>query len=363
MVLDLDGLYDAIEDDASFGRLAELVAAACGTRSAMIHHLSASGELYFGQINHFPAAAIQLYYDEFARADPWAAAAARTGSFGRAVALDALVPPERFMETALFNEVFRPIGDDTARCVGIISAPGPDMLIIGAQRAAGEAEFDAADAARLDIVYGHVRRILRLRRLLARERAETRTLEQMVNASDRAIIAVDRRMRIRRASAAAERCLDASFGVTVRQGVLRFADREVDAGIRVAVAATIDRAVVPQAAFLCPRPFGAPALRILVLPGGSIGEDGALLFIEHPAAPGMNGPSPVRQWAQAYSLTASEIAVAERLSNGLSLEEIAADRGVRVETVRTQLKSLFTKTGTNRQSDLMALLARLPRPL
>lgn len=59
-----------------------------------------------------------------------------------------------------------------------------------------------------------------------------------------------------------------------------------------------------------------------------------------------------------FGLTASEAAVAAAVGAGQSLEDIAAARGVSVQTVRTQLKQIFAKTGTNRQSALAALIER-----
>jgi DNA-binding CsgD family transcriptional regulator len=45
------------------------------------------------------------------------------------------------------------------------------------------------------------------------------------------------------------------------------------------------------------------------------------------------------------------------LVTGTRLSEAADSFGVSTETVRTQLKSIFLKTGTNRQSDLARLLS------
>ncbi len=48
------------------------------------------------------------------------------------------------------------------------------------------------------------------------------------------------------------------------------------------------------------------------------------------------------------------------LLDGKSLLEAAELNNVGKETVRSQLKSIFGKTGTRRQSELIGLLARLP---
>ena len=60
-----------------------------------------------------------------------------------------------------------------------------------------------------------------------------------------------------------------------------------------------------------------------------------------------------------FGLTRREARVASALATGLQLQEIAALHGVGMGTVRSQLKSIFVKTGTNRQPELVALLARL----
>lgn len=62
---------------------------------------------------------------------------------------------------------------------------------------------------------------------------------------------------------------------------------------------------------------------------------------------------------QVFGLTRGEAQVAIRLMCGESLREIATALRVGVETVRTRVKSIFAKTQTNRQAELVAVLTRL----
>lgn len=57
-----------------------------------------------------------------------------------------------------------------------------------------------------------------------------------------------------------------------------------------------------------------------------------------------------------FELSRSEARLAGLLADGLSLEEAAMYLGVSRHTVRTQLRSIFIKTGTNRQGDLVRIL-------
>lgn len=63
---------------------------------------------------------------------------------------------------------------------------------------------------------------------------------------------------------------------------------------------------------------------------------------------------------EAFDLTPAEAKVAVQLAQGKTPELIAADHNVSIATVRSQIKALFGKTGTNRQTDLVRILVALP---
>ncbi len=61
----------------------------------------------------------------------------------------------------------------------------------------------------------------------------------------------------------------------------------------------------------------------------------------------------------AYGLTSTEADVALALATGQSPEAVAAARGTSLSTVRTQIRSLFTKLNVHRQSELIARINKL----
>jgi DNA-binding CsgD family transcriptional regulator len=60
-----------------------------------------------------------------------------------------------------------------------------------------------------------------------------------------------------------------------------------------------------------------------------------------------------------FDPTPAEAKITIALLEGGDLRSIAAAQRVSIETVRTQLKSVFAKTNTSRQSELIALLMRV----
>ena len=60
-----------------------------------------------------------------------------------------------------------------------------------------------------------------------------------------------------------------------------------------------------------------------------------------------------------FGLTEAEAEISCELAQGRSLSEIARSVGVSVNTVRTQLKGIFAKTGTHKQIEVVALMARI----
>ena len=62
-----------------------------------------------------------------------------------------------------------------------------------------------------------------------------------------------------------------------------------------------------------------------------------------------------------FDLSPREIEVAQALLSGHSLESICALLAISRNTVKAHLQSIFRKTGTNRQSELVHLLCNLTR--
>ncbi len=59
-----------------------------------------------------------------------------------------------------------------------------------------------------------------------------------------------------------------------------------------------------------------------------------------------------------FRLTSAEAVIASLLAQGETVEEVARRRGVEQNTIRVQLKGIFDKTGTRRQSELVGLITQ-----
>jgi DNA-binding CsgD family transcriptional regulator len=64
--------------------------------------------------------------------------------------------------------------------------------------------------------------------------------------------------------------------------------------------------------------------------------------------------------SRAFRLTPAETRLVAAIADGSSCEQAAEKLGIARETARNQLKSVYSKTDTHRQSQLVALVARLP---
>jgi DNA-binding CsgD family transcriptional regulator len=81
----------------------------------------------------------------------------------------------------------------------------------------------------------------------------------------------------------------------------------------------------------------------------------SVIFVFDEAA---NPPSPIRLIAELYGLTPAESRLAEALLAGQSLADYGDWAGLTRNTLKTHLRSLFNKTDTARQSELVRRLAR-----
>jgi DNA-binding CsgD family transcriptional regulator/PAS domain-containing protein len=106
-----------------------------------------------------------------------------------------------------------------------------------------------------------------------------------------------------------------------------------------------------------PRPLFATPLQPGLLPD-RWGMSPALMLTLHERDE--RGAPDVSAVASAFELTRAESRIAVSLALGRTVEQIAIDHSVAVATVRSQVKSLFQKTGARRQADVVRLIASLP---
>lgn len=102
-------------------------------------------------------------------------------------------------------------------------------------------------------------------------------------------------------------------------------------------------------------PIATGALRSRLLPGGAVA-----VFVSSSNHQPATNLAPI---AETFALSKAETRVLGRLMQGDSLPAVAATLGISRNTAKTHLSRLFSKTGTQRQAELIALVTKLVPPV
>src|SRR5450830_804197 len=150
--------------------------------------------------------------------------------------------------------------------------------------------------------------------------------------------------------------LESSHLFTNNAAVTRSLNLELTNAIRVSRDSSVELAGV----VLLPRRDRMP-LMLMISPLRLTGEfqvqGAALLFIFDPETTPRLTTNLVRKL---FSLSEAEAELAVALCGGNTSDGIAKERGTSINTVKSQIKSIFLKTGTKRQSELVSLLLASP---
>jgi DNA-binding CsgD family transcriptional regulator len=275
------------------------------------------------------------------------------------VRMSELVPPDQFTRTAFYDEVERPqkilhhmcavLENDASRCdrLGVFRTPeaGP-----------GEPEHVRFMA----LVAPHVRRAVAVAERLDEARLGAAVALDAIAALSHGVFAVDVTGRVVLANAAAEAILAADDGLLCEDGVLG----TLLSNESTSLAAAIGSAITGRGGgrLRVTRRSAALPYLVLVAPTGgevawSLAEPPAALVFVTELAP--NCATAAELAATLFALTPAEARLAAEVAAGCGMPEAARRLGVALPTVRTQLASIFRKTGTRSQPALVALLTRL----
>ncbi len=306
----------------------------------------------------FDPAQFTDYVRTFAPLDEWTRAAQRkaVGS-GVPGLMEELVPLEELVRTQFYADYLRPWGD--LHGCGVNFRGNDHFTVVNAIRGPQEGRF-SEDALRVyRLLCPHIGRALAMGRRL--ENLERRH-QAVVSALDRlshAIVVVDRRCRLIEANRAALAVVERRDGLLLGRGDVVAAWTRDDGD---ELQRLVGQAVAGQGggAMAVRRRDGEAPYHVLVGPAhGRLTRrvDGAALFIGDPAAA---KPEAGPVLARLFGLTPAEARVLMLLAEGASPEEIAATADVSINTVRSQIKALRSKTGATRISELVRLAVDSP---
>lgn len=157
--------------------------------------------------------------------------------------------------------------------------------------------------------------------------------------------------------------LDPRERLTVNNAVL---DARLNAAIEQIALTAAGKALQSGQTLLIDRISGGHPFLVDVTPvRDSLGElkqdlAGAMVTIIDPEN---HQPFQTKRVALAYGLSDAEGDVCRYVVEGRSNQGIADERSVSLDTVKTQVKSIMNKTGTNRRADLIRLVVRTAPPI
>jgi DNA-binding CsgD family transcriptional regulator/PAS domain-containing protein len=351
-------VFEAAVSEDGWQRISQVVARETGVDHAGVW-LVEGGQIVEMSLTRRMADTQAPYVAYFHKLDPWArgvmAAPLDVVTLGSEIVSEReLVRSEFYNDFARRVGLFRPIGARIgvgADATASVAIDRPDSATL----------FEAEDKRRLAVLVPYLKRALQLKRRFDGGRPHAQLKTAALDAMAFGAVIADGAGRVLFANAAAEALGDGSSGVLLggRRRGLAAVGRE-DAP-RLAALIRDAAGGGPGGAMRVTGPGGGAGLLVLVTPlPRPLGGDGPghALVALRPAA---DEPA----FAEAslsllFGLSPAQAAIARRLCLGRSVEEIAAERGVEISTMRTHLAQIFLRTGAENQRDLVRLLANLP---
>lgn len=364
----VERIYQTVDDQVEWPTvLAEISDSVAGGTAALLYH---DVRLHNGGLNQtarLSPEAIDIYQRHFHKLDPWGKGTGTLGlgKTGAVLNGDQLIALPHLRRTEYYED-YASKYDLVRILAGVVIADGPVLSVISILRAENAKPFGREEQQQLAILMPHLKRVLEMR-----QRVEGLQLlnQASSNALDRlptGVILVDAAGRVVFANTAAEAILSAGDGLTVdacRLTALRASDTVSLRGLIAAAARTTGgQSVHPGGVMALARPNHARPLSVMVAPvfgaASYAGRDqvAAAVFVSNPDQPQSPDPDVLRAL---FGLTGAECRLTVAMCAGLSLAEAAGSLGITRETAKSYLKQAFAKTGTSRQSELVAVVSRL----
>jgi DNA-binding CsgD family transcriptional regulator/PAS domain-containing protein len=299
------------------------------------------------------------YAEYYGRINVWVERASHRLPPGIVSRTQEIISDEELVKTEFYNDFLRP--QDHFYAFGSTLAQEETIAsYITAMRSKADGPFDSGEAQLLQELTPHLQTALRIHSRLSSFENRLHGLTDALNNMAQGVMLVDAIGRISFMNRYAEEIVRVGAGLKSVNGIVCAVhpdQTEKLHGLIALAAGKVAGRLAGQIMTLSRSAFGRD-LSLMVAPltsshPAAAGHSAAIVFVTDPDR---TAGRKARDLEHLLELTAAESRLAKALAEGKTIAEFAGEAGVSLNTVRSQLKQIFSKTGVSRQSDLVRLV-------
>lgn len=371
----LTSLHDAMLDDVHWASTSQLIDEACGIGgSALVVGKGRSqtdGQIYLARFCYRGERRPDRERWYFENYYPWDERIPRVAALpdSQLAAVADLYTEEELNTSPAYNEALPRGGYQQGLNARLDGSNGSSIVWTLADSTEGDG-WGSAQTGMIERLLPHLRQYVRVRTVVSGALALGNTLSRLLGNDRVGVIHLDQQGRIAEANDRARKILRQGEGLFDEGGILRARLPSDNDRLKRLLGQALPRfgEAAVSGSLTVRRPSGQPRLAVHLSPVSTAQNDfglktvAALVLVVDPASRSSIDPAVV---ASTLDLTPSQSEVAVMLTQGLSVQAIAAATGRQQSTVRQFLKQIYKRRELTGRADLVRLvlsLADLPGP-
>jgi DNA-binding CsgD family transcriptional regulator len=364
----LGTLYEAVSDPALWERFLQQLGEQTGATAAALVVYDAGQESYALSSHwHFDPEATKLYGQYYGALDIWG----RRGLSKRTSLVcssETLCSSAELVHTEIYNDFLTRFGLEHGMFT-VFENTGSRFVSCSLFRNASRGPFEVCEMDISRFLAPHLHRAIKLHAQFSEMRGRSTGIEAALDLLPTGVVFLGAMGKVVLTNRAASQILSERDGLLATAASLcaeRAAESDLLANAIRQALQGVNGASVGGTVFVSRR--ARPPLQVLVCPVRQ--SSASLLFAPQPIFAIAFITDPYRRQRPAqeilralFQFTPAECRIALLLSDGLEPAKIADMLGVSRNTVRSQIKSIFAKTGAKRQAELIRLLLTHSEPV
>jgi DNA-binding CsgD family transcriptional regulator len=281
---------------------------------------------------------------------------------GRVVTSEMACPSRDLIRTEYYNDFLRPY-DIFHSFAAVVLREGETISLLTSCRPARRGAFDDSDVSFINALLPHVARAVQIQRRLGLVDAVTTSVGTALDRVAYGVLLVDAAGHVVFANRVADDIVRSRDGLSIDRNEIRACRAGDTSLVRQAIHEALRTGrrdgFEAGTTLSVGRPSGRRPLTVVIAPlvdsSGSFSSNrpAAIICVTDPERVLLPSEDDLQR---SHGLTPAEVRLARALAEGLNLQGAARRLGLTTDTVRTRLKSIFAKTSTHRQSDLVRLI-------